>query len=387
MKPILKFLSSLELTIGLLAMAMVLIFFGTLDQVNLGIHGSTEKYFYTFFVYFHIDSIDINVPYLPGGYLIGFVLLINLIVVAFHKFKFTTKKIGIWLTHLGIILLLVGEFVSSAFQEEASMTIDEGETVNFTESFREAELAIIDTSGAETDRVYAIPDVMLERGQQINIDGLPFSVSIEQYMPNSQLNRRADGVFQNAKFANKGYGVQLVATEIPKTGKMGEMNIPSALLTLFENNPANRNPEILGTWLVSEFRQRQVVSYQGKEYTLEIRRKREKLPYGITLIDFKHEVYQGTGMARNFESDVLIRNPKTGIDREFQIYMNNPLRYDGLTFYQQSFMPDNLTTILQVVRNPGRSLPYISCTLVTLGLLYQFTVSLAAFVKRRKKAA
>ncbi len=387
MKPILKFFSSLELTIGSLAIAMVLIFFGTLDQANLGIHGATEKYFHTIFVYHHIQSVDINIPYLPGGYLVGFTLLINLIVVAIQRFKFTIKKFGIWMTHIGIILLLIGEFVSSVFQEEANMTIDEGQTVNYTQSFRETELVVIDTSGEKTDRVYAIPDIMLERRQQISIDELPFSISVEEYMPNSTLSRQANATSANTKRASKGAGTQLVASSIPQTGKMNERNIPSTLVTLFENDPTKKNPEVLGTWLVREFMPPQIISYQEKEYTIEIRRKREYVSYEITLVDFKHERYLGTNIPKNFESDIIVRDSETGVERAFQIYMNNPLRYESLTFYQQSFMNDDRTTVLQVVRNPGRHLPYISCALVSLGLLWQFSISLVSFIERRKKHA
>jgi cytochrome c biogenesis protein ResB len=66
--------------------------------------------------------------------------------------------------------------------------------------------------------------------------------------------------------------------------------------------------------------------------------------------------------------------------------MNNPLRYGGLTFYQASFANDDKTTILQVVRNPNWVLPYIACTLVSLGLLVQFTSHLMKFNKRRSAA-
>ena len=41
----LLFLSSLKLTVALLALSLLLILFGTLDQVNIGIRGAQEKYF------------------------------------------------------------------------------------------------------------------------------------------------------------------------------------------------------------------------------------------------------------------------------------------------------------------------------------------------------
>jgi hypothetical protein len=67
--------------------------------------------------------------------------------------------------------------------------------------------------------------------------------------------------------------------------------------------------------------------------------------------------------------------------------MNNPLRYAGLTFYQAGFENDDKTTILQVVRNPSWTMPYIACTLMTLGLIIQFGIHLFAFIGRRRRVA
>ncbi|MDQ8201223.1 cytochrome c biogenesis protein ResB [Pelagicoccus enzymogenes] len=387
MKPLLKILASLEVTIGAFVLAMVLILFGTIDQANLGIHGATEKYFYTVFVTQYIPSLDISVPYMPGGYLIGFVLLINMTAAIVYRFKFTTDKIGIWLVHVGFILLLLGEFISSVFQQEASLTIDEGQTVDFTESFRDSELAIVDTTDPDKDRVYAIPQVMLERKQQISVDGLPFNISVDEFMPNSVMQRRNESTPDFARLANRGIGLQAYALPIAETGKMNDRNVPAVIVTLFSKESNGQSSEVLGTWLVREFIPNQSVSYGGREYTILMRREREMLDYAITLKDFSHDRYLGTNIPKNFSSDVTVLDKDTGLEQDFLIYMNNPLRYDDLTFYQQGFMNDDKTSILQVVRNPGRSLPYISCSLMTLGLALQFGISLQRFSKRRKKAA
>ncbi|MBD5779717.1 cytochrome c biogenesis protein ResB [Pelagicoccus sp. NFK12] len=387
MKPLLKILASLEVTIGAFVLAMVLILFGTIDQANLGIHGATEKYFYTVFVTQYIPSLDISVPYMPGGYLIGFVLLINMTAAIVYRFKFTTDKIGIWLVHVGFILLLLGEFISSVFQHEASLTIDEGQTVDFTESFRDSELAIVDTTDPDKDRVYAIPQVMLERKQQISVDGLPFNISVDDFMPNSVMQRRNESTPDFARLANRGIGLQAYALPIAETGKMNDRNVPAVIVTLFSKESNGQSSEVLGTWLVREFIPNQSVSYGGREYTILMRREREMLDYAITLKDFSHDRYLGTNIPKNFSSDVTVLDKDTGLEQDFLIYMNNPLRYDDLTFYQQGFMNDDKTSILQVVRNPGRSLPYISCSLMTLGLALQFGISLQRFSKRRKKAA
>jgi hypothetical protein len=74
-------------------------------------------------------------------------------------------------------------------------------------------------------------------------------------------------------------------------------------------------------------------------------------------------------------------------DREVLIYMNNPLRYAGLTFYQYQMDSEHASSVLQVVRNPSWLMPYISCALITLGLLTQFGIHLVGFAAKRRRLA
>jgi hypothetical protein len=82
---------------------------------------------------------------------------------------------------------------------------------------------------------------------------------------------------------------------------------------------------------------------------------------------------------------VRVRSADGQDDREVLIYMNNPLRYSGLTFYQYQMDSANSTSVLQVVRNPGWLVPYIACALMTLGLIIQFGIHLSGFAKRRAR--
>ena len=42
------------------------------------------------------------------------------------------------------------------------------------------------------------------------------------------------------------------------------------------------------------------------------------------------------------------------------------------------------TSVLQVVRNPGWLLPYISCVMMALGLVIQFGIHLLGFIGKRR---
>jgi hypothetical protein len=66
--------------------------------------------------------------------------------------------------------------------------------------------------------------------------------------------------------------------------------------------------------------------------------------------------------------------------------MNDPMRYAGETFYQSSFDPDESGTVLAVVKNPGYLIPYLSCSLVSIGLLVHFGIHLIQFLTRRAAA-
>jgi hypothetical protein len=165
---------SLKLTILLLVFGMVLVFAATLDQVNLGIWAVQEKYFRSFVVY--MQAGQATIPAFPGGYTVGGLLLINLVAAHVFRFRFEWKKAGIVLTHLGLIVLLVGELLTGLWQEDAHLRLTEGETKNYAESSREYEFAVIDTRDAAHDLVASIPEAMLARKTSVQMPQLPFRV-------------------------------------------------------------------------------------------------------------------------------------------------------------------------------------------------------------------
>jgi ABC-type transport system involved in cytochrome c biogenesis permease subunit len=130
----------------------------------------------------------------------------------------------------------------------------------------------------------------------------------------------------------------------------------------------------------------QTFEYGGRQWALALRSKRNYQPFSLTLLKFSHDRYAGTQIPKNFSSQLRLVTPDGKDDREVIIYMNNPLRYGGLTFYQAGFENNDRTTVLQVVRNPSWLFPYVACTLMGVGLLYQFTFHLVGFVRRRRTA-
>ena len=128
-----------------------------------------------------------------------------------------------------------------------------------------------------------------------------------------------------------------------------------------------------------------------RQYEIGLRLKRYYYPFSLTLLKATHEKYRGTEIPKNFASRVRVQNPQKNEARETVVYMNNPLRYSGLTFYQFQMAAGDMSersgaapsSTLQVVRNPSWLTPYLSCVLISLGLLVQFGSHLVGSVRRR----
>ncbi|MDE3244990.1 MAG: hypothetical protein KGN80_02800, partial [Acidobacteriota bacterium] len=138
------FLSSFQLTIVSLALLMLLVLFCTLAQVPLGTYGAVNMYMRSFWVWWGPEGSRWIFPVFPGGTLVGLILTLNLVASTFKRLQLTWAKAGLWLVHIGLILLVSAEFVSAALQVDDRMAIEQGQTVNFVENSRSMELAIVD---------------------------------------------------------------------------------------------------------------------------------------------------------------------------------------------------------------------------------------------------
>lgn len=389
LKSLIEPLASLRLTVVVLSAGMFLTLAGTLAQVENGIWTVVDDYFRSIAVWVPFQlffpekllKIPGAIPF-PGGLTLGVLLFINLTAAFIVRFTWSRKRIGVIISHAGVILLLVGEFVTGMAADEGNMTIEEGKSANFIEDIRESELAVVDPSDPTSDRVVVVPQGMLASTPSISDPRLPFTVEVLEWMPNSGLLGPMQATKAQLDRADAGLGKQIAAVRIPEaTGVDGAtVDVPSAYIKVMAEGKS------LGTYLVSVgLVSSQPISVGGKTYDVSLRFRRTYKPYTLSLIDFRHDRFVGTNTPRNFSSLVRLQDPARNVDREVLIYMNNPLRHAGETFYQSSFKPGDTTTILQVVRNPGWLLPYFSCGLVTIGLLIHFGVRLAAPIKRNVK--
>lgn len=471
MKKVIDFFLSLKLTVVLLALSMVLVLAGTLAQIDRDIWSVMEQYFRCYiaqidlFVFFP-RSWDIPrniwIPF-PGGFLIGFLLTINLLMVHSANFRILVKggrrvagilvlllgvlvvagvilgwgttsvaatqndafwrvffrlgrgtlaalvlfaacqllykqRAGMVLLHGGILFLLVGEFITAQFAVEANMTLKEGETVNYLDRTQQLELAFTDTSNPDHDIVTVIPQEELKDGALVHADNLPFDIKVIHYLLNSNNPQPLSNVSETLRSRYpqyEGYGSRLyVAEQREVSGTSGTRNAPAVDVELIDRaSGQSLGRYILSIWFYPNFVNRAWdmptnFTVDGKNYTAYFRFKREYLrspdgsPFSITLLDFKHEKYEGTQMPKDFSSRIRLVNRGDDVDRELRIWMNNPLRYARRTFYQSGYLPDDSGTVLQVVRNDVWMIPYLSCMIVFVGMIAQFGQSFKRYLRR-----
>jgi len=301
------------------------------------------------------------------------------------------KRDGIVLLHAGIVIMLVSEGVTGTLAVESQMHIYEGQTVQFSVDIRESELAIVQADHPDyngLDFTTAISQSKLERSlrhrQPIRDPRLPFEVRVDHYLSNSALFGLRPG---ERPQVTHGAGRRIRVQEMPDvtgTEVNQSANMPSAIITLA------RDGQVIGQYLLSTWLERdqfpQVIEVDGKEYEIFLRFRRYYKPFSLELIEVRHDKFVGTEMARNFSSEVILRDPGQNEERRVLIYMNHPLRYAGETFFQsqvKSTVPgDTNITVLLLVDNPGAWMPYYSCLLVTVGMSVHFGRMLFKFAGR-----
>lgn len=390
-KNAIRALASLKLSIVLLVLALLLVYFGTWAQVDAGIYEVQKRYFHSWFTWASFGTIlprtsegQLAVPGgfpMPGGYAIGLLMLLNLLASWYERLVWKWNKIGLHLVHLGLVVLLLGEAWTSVAQIDSRMTIKQGDTVAYTEDSRRIELALMDRSTPDRDQVWSIRQDLLRTGSVISEPSMPVVLQVDEFAPNSQLLGPAQaGTAANAKAtAGAGVGVTMLAQR--KGGSTSDSaDAPSMYVTVLEKGQSR------GTYLLSFYlpldQAQEVKLGDGKSLYLQLRPKRYSLPYEIKLVEFRNDRYPGTNMARNYSSRIRLVDRAQNVDREEVIWMNHPLRHGGQTFYQSGYLGED-TTILQVVRNPAMLMPYVACIIGTIGMVLQFSIVLWGFAATR----
>ena len=346
---------------------------------------------YALFSDFRIGDPGLRIVWqLAKGLGAGIILLVGCLMVF-------GKQGGNVLLHLGVGLLMFGQFAFGDRQLEQRLSLVEGESSNTLVNLDLVELDLIAKTD-QGDEVIAIPGNRLRKaaktGAVISDDALPVDIRVVDFFENSSL-RDPEG--ENT--ATTGYGLEVEAVEARKSGGTdSDLNLVSAYVDLIDK----QSGDSLGVHLVSQQLSDRVmlvadgkskdlydtVTVDGTSYDLGLKFHREVKPYWVQLVDVRRVNYSGTDTPRDYSSFIRIVDEATGEDRRERVWMNNPLRYRGETFYQSSYTPlpsGKEMTGIQVVRNSGWLIPYLACSITALGMLAHFFGTLTRFLKRRER--
>lgn len=315
------------------------------------------------------------------------------------------RRGGNVLIHLAIGMMMLGQFIFGDRQIEEQMTLANGETTNMALRLDEIELALIDSSDPNKDRVFAIDQealiTSLGTGTPVKHDDMPVQVFVKKFIENADLAKPEELAKSKegssiTNPATQGSGTQFVAVNSVKSGgATDKMNMPAAYVELKDK----AGSKSLGTFLVAlqlnDFsvltagRQRDFpenIEIDNKPYQMVLRYRRDYKDYEVKLNKVQRINYSGTEMARDFSSFVTFTSADGRESLEGRIWMNNPMRYRGETFYQKSYSSKEdvgkETTGLQVVANAGWLMPYIACAFAALGMFAHFGDTFTRFAMR-----
>lgn len=320
------------------------------------------------------------------------------------------KRGGIALLHFGVAMLMISELQVGLLAKENMLSLVEGETSGFIRDIRERELAIITQKTDGKDQVLVIPEERLLKaataapeksdeavisppapGQVISLPSLPFDVVVREFQRNSRLR----GLIPGDKLrTDAGLGSFAAPERLEPVTGMDDSHDQSAI---YIDVVSREGGKVLQTMLVaqnvSELRGAPLAekaTVDGKDYFFYLRFQRNYKPYEVKLVDVSRTNYVGTATPRDYRSEIEITNPNDGSTDKFTLWMNNPLRYKGETFYQSGFQAledGKEASTISVVNNTGWMLPYIACMIVSFGMFAQFGQTLFRFLDKTERTA
>jgi hypothetical protein len=180
---------------------------------------------------------------------------------------------------------------------------------------------------------------------------------VDQVMANSRMEGGVGGAGGDAG------GAQPAPVAVPENSDPAT-NVPALMLRITNGSATLHHASLFGSDQV-----RTRVSTKDRSFAMWLAHTAYPLPARMRLVDFKAAFCPGSDVPKSFESSVLLTDGQTA--REAVISMNHPLRYKGYTFYQSAYGTDpggQPYSVLQVVRNPGRVLPYLASFVILAGL-------------------
>lgn len=357
---LLRFISKSEFFCILILLYIIVLFTGTIEQKNFGLHFAQDVYFNSIFV-----MLFNKIPMLGGKTILCFVFISLFLRLIMYKWK--KKRIGTILLHSGVLFLLFGAFVSSNYCFEGIMVIKENE---YNNSFVRSDLYDCSVFNKNLDFVIK-KHIGINSFKSTIFNFENAVIKIFDFSYNSNLSKKY-------RFLNKNeaLGVQRFfdINKYPSFVEQEENKAMVALKISFNNHTFSA--------LIIENNEKQIF-YETDILKMSLLKKNEVLPFNIYLSKFDKLLYPGTDKAKNYISHLVVEKDD-GIMWKNKLEMNKPLRISNYTFYQTSYINsgDGLkSTILTVVNNTWSFYPYISIALIFFGFVLHLILSIKKITK------
>ncbi len=365
-------LASLRWTVAGLLLLTVLTVWGTLYQADHGLYRAQER-FYQSWVFFAGGWF----PF-PGAQLVMLILFINLTAALLYLILTARLQWGMLLTHAGLVLMLAAGGVTFYYGSESYLTLLEDQGSNVTLSHYEWELsAWQDTGDYGVLDVTAIDLRHAPPGATMALSPLGLELEIVERFANS-VPRKGNADSAGRRLSASG----LTALDEVRPSREPAEDRPGLLFRV----RADDGPPV-DVLLHGDDGQPTTYDTPDTIYAFMLRKKRLPMPVLIRLLDFQKEMHPGSRIAKSYSSLVSVEDGD--FRREVLISMNKPLRYQGLTFYQSSYqeLPDGReASTFSVVRNYGRTVPYVATGVTVVGMVVHFLGILVARVNRKPVA-
>lgn len=115
---------------------------------------------------------------------------------------------------------------------------------------------------------------------------------------------------------------------------------------------------------------------QGKKTIIEVTKEALTLPFELSLTQFKMDKDPGTNNPASYES--FIKLFSDGKTTNHHVYMNNPVKNAGYTFYQASYSQDEqgqYNTTLAVNVDQGRAMKYLGSLMLVFGAIWHYSLN------------
>jgi hypothetical protein len=378
-RAVFEFLASYGFATVLFLFLLLLTFLGTLEQVDMGLFETQQKYFNSIFLVHKF--FDVVPMLLPGVQLLLILLALNLISGGIIRMRKKKTTVGVLIAHFGILFLLFGGWVKFAFAEEGHLTLFENERAAVFQSYYDWEITV---QKAGENKEYPIAgelfqDMRPSQRRTFPVAGAPFELTLHGFQRNSQILPKGPN-FETRQPVIDGFFLNPEPLSVE-----AEQNIAGVYVTVTEKATGKTQEALL--WGLSQAPL--AVNVGGESWLIDMHKKRYPLPFTIVLNKFHHEMHPGTSRAKMFMSEVTKIQGESAQD--YKIEMNAPLREQGFTLYQSGWGPQNakpgdpLFSTFSVVRNPADQFPLIACIIVTLGLLVHFGQKLSRYLRAESK--